>query len=163
MALTKLVPVLPVLLLLVNVGAEIDPRLVNFGGQGFTPGTVSQGFNSGSGGQGFNPGASGQGFNLGSGGQGYNSGSGGQGFNPGSGGSGPAVAFTAVRARMGSGIGRLMLERTLTDVGNSWDNSRSELLVYYPGVYQFSWSALSPDASHLRLSLMRNGLEEASS
>ena len=35
--------------------------------------------------------------------------------------------------------------------------------VYHPGIYQFSWSALSPDYSPLRLSLMRNGVEEVSS
>ena len=131
-----------------------------FDGRSYSSG---QGYNSGSGsGQGYNPGISGgQGFNPGvTGGQGYNPGY--QGGDNGVGSGSGVVAFSARRAdyccRQSSGV---RFERSLTNLGGGWDGR--QFTAPASGTYSFSWSGLSPDNQHLRLSLIMNGLEMAAS
>ena len=104
-------------------------------------------------------------------GQGYNPGSSeqyqGQGYNPGSSGYNPGnslVAFSASQADFCClRRGKLVFQKTLTNLGGGWSGRSGEFRVPASGTYVFSWSALSTDNSHLQLALMRNGLEMASS
>ena len=103
-------------------------------------------------GQGYNPGTSGQYQEHG---QGYN-----PGYNPGQ----KLVAFTASQADFCClRRGKLMLQRTLTNLGGGWNGRSGEFRAPASGTYVFSWSALSSSNNHLQLALMRNGLEMVSS
>ena len=120
------------------VRGEIAPRYLPLvpNGQGYNPGT-SEEYNYG---QGYNPGTSGHGG-------GYSN-----------------VAFSAIKA---SGCctrgGRLVLERSLTNLGGGWSGATGEFTAPASGSYFFSWSGLSVRNQHLKLGLMRNGLEMVSS
>ena len=116
------------------------------------------------GGSGYNGG----GYGYSSGGSGYNSGgSGGSGYNPGySGSSTPGVvAFSATRADpcCRRTFSRLRFERSLTNLGGGWDGRAGVFTAPEVGTYTFTWTALSLDRTELRLGLMMNGLEMASS
>ena len=101
-------------------------------------------------GQGYNPGSSHyQEYN-----QGYNQGYQG-GFSP--------VAFTATRAAYIARRGKLVLEKTITNLGGGWNGRTGEFVAPSSGTYYFSWSALSAVSSPLQLGLMRNDIEMASS
>lgn len=56
------------------------------------------------------------------------------------------VAFSAARASDFTRVGvtQVRFDYTLTDVGYGWYPDRSEFVCYYPGIYFFSFSALSP-------------------
>ena len=116
------------------------------------------------GGSGYNAGG---GYGYSSGGSGYNSGvTGGSGYNPGYSGSGRgAIAFSASRADpcCRRTFSRLRFERSVTNLGGGWDGRAGLFTAPEVGTYHFSWTALSPDRSELRLGLTMNGLEMASS
>ena len=121
------------LLVVSLAGAELAPRYLPL-----VPNTVS--------GQGYNPGTSAQ----------YQPGYNGGAYSP--------VAFTASRAALCcTRRGRVVLERTITDLGGGWSGRSGEFRAPSSGTYSFSWSALSTDRNHLQLALMRNGLELVSS
>ena len=108
---------------------------------------------------------SGQGYNRGTSeqyqehGQGYN-----PGYNPGYNQGQNLVAFTASHADYCClRRGKLMLQKTLTNLGGGWNGRSGEFRAPSSGTYFFSWSALSSGNNHLQLALMRNGLEMASS
>lgn len=97
---------------------------------------------------------------------------GGQGYNPGTsqqyqqynGGFSSPVAFTASRASLCcTRRGKVVLERTITNLGGGWNGRTGEFRAPSSGTYSFSWSALSTERHHLQLGLMRNGLEQVSS
>ena len=98
-------------------------------------------------------------------GQGFNPGAGGQGHNPGQGREQAPVAFTAQRATPYSrtGPGQLRFERSVTNLGGGWAGSSSQFSAPASGTYHFTWAALSPARQHLKLVLMRNGVEQAAS
>merc|ERR1712227_522185 len=128
-----------------------ESRYSGEGGSGFNPGYS----NSVGGGTGYNPGVSGgSGFNPG-----YN---GGGGYNPGVGGT---VAFSARRADTccRRSRSRVVFDQSITNLGGGWDAGRGEFTAPHSGTYSFSWSALSPDHSQLRLGLMHNSQEMSSS
>ena len=92
-------------------------------------------------------------------GQGYN-----PGYNPGYNQGQNLVAFTASHADYCClRRGKLMLQKTLTNLGGGWNGRSGEFRAPASGTYFFSWSALSSGNNHLQLALMRNGLEMASS
>ena len=107
------------------------------------------------------------GYGYSSGGSGYHSGvTGGSGYNPGYSGSDHGdIAFSANRADpcCRRTYSRLRFERSLTNLGGGWDGRSGVFTAPEIGTYHFSWTALSPDRSELRLGLMMNGLEMASS
>merc|ERR1719410_1715844 len=103
-------------------------------------------------------------------GQGYNPGTSeqyqehGQGYNPGYNQGQNLVAFSASHADYCClRRGKLMLQKTLTNLGGGWNGRSGEFRAPASGTYVFSWSALSSSNNHLQLALMRNGLEMASS
>ena len=97
----------------------------------------------------------------------------GEGYNPGTsqqyqqgyiGGFSSPVAFTAARASLCcTRRGKVVLERTITNLGGGWNGRTGEFRAPSSGTYSFSWSALSPDRQQLRLGLMMNGQEMSSS
>jgi len=96
-------------------------------------------------------------------GQGYNPGTS-QGHNSGHQGDFSPVAFTAMKAAYCcTRRGRLVLEKTITNLGGGWNGRAGEFEAPSSGSYVFSWSALSTERENLQLGLMRNGLELASS
>ena len=102
--------------------------------------------------------------------QGYNGGTSeqyqdhGQGYNPGYNPGNSLVAFTASQADFCClRRGKLMFQKTLTNLGGGWSGRSGEFRAPSSGTYVFSWSALSSNNNHLQLALMRNGLEMASS
>ena len=109
------------------------------------------------------------GYGYSSGGSGYQSGvTGGSGYNPGytnSGSDHGDIAFSATRADpcCRRTYSRLRFERSVTNLGGGWDGRAGVFTAPVVGTYHFSWTALSPDRSELRLGLMMNGLEMASS
>ena len=111
-------------------------------------------------------GKSGSGFNPGN--QGFNPGlTGGSGYNPGYSnqvGDG-VIAFSATRAETccQDYSSTVKFERSLTNLGGGWGGRSGIFTAPASGTYFFSWSALSPSNQELRLSLMMNGLEMASS
>ena len=130
--------------LLIPTVKDANPRYYNGGGSGY----------NGGGGYGYS-----------SGGSGYNSGvSGGSGYNPGYSASG-AIAFSATRADpcCRRTFSRLRFERSVTNLGGGWDGRAGVFTAPEVGTYHFTWTALSPDRSELRLGLTMNGLEMASS
>ena len=48
----------------------------------------------------------------------------------------------------------------MTEVGYGWNARQGEFECYYPGVYVFAWTAVSPSGSEARVSLFKNGVEE---
>merc|ERR1712038_106519 len=76
---------------------------------------------------------------------------------------GAAVAFSAIRANTYSNSGssrqQIRFERTVTDVGYGWNSRDSYFECYYPGIYVFSWSVVSPSNEETRVSLYENGRE----
>ena len=130
--------------LLIPTVKDANPRYYNGGGSGY----------NGGGGYGYS-----------SGGSGYNSGvTGGSGYNPGYSASG-AIAFSATRADpcCRRTFSRLRFERSVTNLGGGWDGRAGVFTAPEVGTYHFTWTALSPDRSELRLGLTMNGLEMASS
>ena len=130
--------------LLIPTVKDANPRYYNGGGSGY----------NGGGGYGYS-----------SGGSGYNSGvTGGSGYNPGYSASG-AIAFSATRADTccRRTFSRLRFERSVTNLGGGWDGRAGVFTAPEVGTYHFTWTALSPDRSELRLGLTMNGLEMASS
>eukprot|EP00095_Tigriopus_kingsejongensis_P008044 snap_masked-scaffold201_size263271-processed-gene-1.3 protein:Tk08044 transcript:snap_masked-scaffold201_size263271-processed-gene-1.3-mRNA-1 annotation:"hypothetical protein DAPPUDRAFT_331010" len=71
------------------------------------------------------------------------------------------VAFTATRASRYSldTNAKVRFERTITDIGYGWDANSGEFKTYFPGVYVFTWSGVSPKFTNFRLTLMKNGYE----
>jgi len=59
------------------------------------------------------------------------------------------VIFSAVRASEQSrkAVSRIQFDKTLTDIGFGWDSGRNEFNCYYPGVYFFTFAALSTPKS----------------
>lgn len=62
------------------------------------------------------------------------------------------VAFSAVHAskstrRFGS---KLVLDKTVTDIGYGWYSDRSEFVCYYPGTYFFAFNGLSTPTSQFK-------------
>ncbi|XP_065580545.1 complement C1q-like protein 3 isoform X2 [Artemia franciscana] len=68
------------------------------------------------------------------------------------------VAFTAVRASdfTRNAISQVRFDVTVTDIGYGWLPDRSEFVCYYPGLYFFTFSALSPIGRQFKLSLVKN-------
>lgn len=62
------------------------------------------------------------------------------------------VVFSAVRASDSSrrSVTKILFDNTVTDVGYGWDSSRSEFICFYPGIYFFSFSALSTPTSQFK-------------
>ena len=62
------------------------------------------------------------------------------------------VAFSAARASDFTrvGITQVRFDYTLTDVGYGWYPDRSEFVCYYPGLYFFTFSALSPQSRQFK-------------
>ena len=97
----------------------------------------------------------------------------GEGYNPGTsqqyqqgyiGGFSSPVAFTAARASLCcTRRGKVVLERTITNLGGGWNGRTGEFRAPSSGTYSFSWSALNTERHHLQLGLMRNCLELVSS
>ena len=155
------------LLLMHLVSAEVAsnyalliPAVKNASNRYYNPGGGSV-YNGG--GSGYNDGGGGYGYS--SGGSGYYPGvTGGSGYNPGYPGSSD-IAFAATRADSccRRTYSRVRFERSLTNLGGGWDARAGLFSAPETGTYTFSWTALSPDRSELRLGLMMNGLEMASS
>ena len=57
----------------------------------------------------------------------------------------------------------MVFDQSLTNLGSGWQARRGEFIAPASGTYSFSWSALSPDQSQLRLGLSHNGQEMVSS
>lgn len=62
------------------------------------------------------------------------------------------VAFSAARASDFTrvGITQVRFDFTMTDVGYGWYPDRSEFVCYYPGLYFFTFSALSPQSRQFK-------------
>ena len=147
-----------------DVGGIYYPGGSNSGN--YNPGGNS--YNPASGGS-YNPGGSSSSYNPGSSSNydPYNGGS--AGYNPGE----PqvnynqnSVGFSATRAdayTRSTGSSNIVFDRTLTDVGYGWKPQQGVFEAYNPGLYVFSWSSVSPSGSEARVSLFKNGQEEAHS
>lgn len=62
------------------------------------------------------------------------------------------VAFSAARASDYTRVGvtQVRFDYTLTDVGYGWYPDRSEFVCFYPGIYFFTFSALSPQSRQFK-------------
>lgn len=56
---------------------------------------------------------------------------------------------------------QVRFDNTINDVGYGWDPREGIFSTYYPGLYVFSWTGVSPSNSQFRLTLMKNGREIA--
>ena len=75
------------------------------------------------------------------------------------------VAFSASRADLytrsasSSGSQNIVFDRTETEVGYGWNRGRGVFVCQDPGVYVFSWSAVSPSGTEARVGLYKDGRE----
>ncbi|XP_071542537.1 complement C1q tumor necrosis factor-related protein 3-like, partial [Panulirus ornatus] len=83
-------------------------------------------------------------------------------YNP-VGGSYGTEAFTARRASPFTTAGsRVILTETVTQLGSGWNTANSEFVATYPGVFFFTFSAVSERYTHFRLTLKHNGADVVS-
>lgn len=63
------------------------------------------------------------------------------------------VIFSVAKATEKSrqSFSKIKFNQTLTNIGLGWDSSRNEFNCFYPGVYFFTFSALSTPTSEFRL------------
>jgi hypothetical protein len=66
------------------------------------------------------------------------------------------VAFSAVHASLSSrrSVSKISFDRTVTDIGYGWYSRRSEFICYYPGLYFFTFTAISPTTSYFKYYLV---------
>ncbi|XP_068241526.1 cerebellin-3-like [Palaemon carinicauda] len=73
-------------------------------------------------------------------------------------GNGPTEGFTARRASPYVSPGsKVVFTETVTQIGTGWNTARSEYIATTPGLFFFTFSAVSDRYSHFRISLKKNG------
>ena len=62
------------------------------------------------------------------------------------------VAFSAVHASLTTrrSSSKIAFDRTVTDIGYGWYPRRNEFICYYPGLYFFTFAAISPATSKFK-------------
>ena len=62
------------------------------------------------------------------------------------------VAFSAIHASSSTrrSVSQIAFERTVTDIGNGWNSLRSEFVGYHPGLYFFTFTALSSSGTRFK-------------
>ena len=75
------------------------------------------------------------------------------------------VAFSVARASSytRNAYTQIRFERTVTDIGYGWNGSTGKFECYYPGIYVFHWTAVSPQNTQFRISLAKNSVEKGHS
>ena len=62
------------------------------------------------------------------------------------------VAFSAIYASLSTrrSSSKIAFDRTVTDIGYGWYPRRNEFICYYPGLYFFTFAAISPATSKFK-------------
>jgi hypothetical protein len=62
------------------------------------------------------------------------------------------VAFSAINTSPSTrrSVSQISFERTVTDIGNGWSPLQSEFICFHPGLYFFTFTALSSSTSRFK-------------